>query len=620
MKYLGVNFFNWMLLFSTFFLYVACDGDTVDVVDTYCDPEPLSEIFTCATYTDRSFAPDQVQDLTELVNSPSFTSCTRITLEAGTYVFSSSLKITQDGIILEGAAMDETILEFNDASATAGVDMQGEHLVVKDLTVQNADKHNIFMSNSKRILIQNVRATWDIQGGRYGSRTDNGDYAIYPVLSKYIVLDNVIAENSKDAGIYVGQSGYVVIRNSIARYNVAGLEVENTCFFDVYGNTVENNTGGLLIFDLPGNLVVGQRGRIFNNTIVDNNLRTFCSSGTVCEIPSGTGMVLLATRNLEIYGNTFRNHGTADIAMINGYTLDVNDYLNEGGDPHVYNLYIHDNIFMGTSGHDLNGLRFNFYEDGPGYIRDFGADSDLDIDAVRAANSEIISTTGRELMFEWYREGYSSGRGDTPAMIVGYTDDEILDPTMNTTGAQMTLIDEAYKADLEFKALAAVVYAIADIQDNSTIEYSSLGKESFQPAELQYAMILDGIDRSNPFTEGDFRNTNTICIGASSGERVPALLDMDILANEDALTDLFNELDNQYNDGVAFDQLAVDGIASVFNTKVGGSVRTVTGGVNGSDYGDYTCDQEGIDRVLNEISAQGALFANELFSELEDFE
>lgn len=54
-----------------------------------------------------------------------------------------------------------------------------------------------------------------------------------------------MAIGASDAGIYVRQSRDVIVRNSRAEFNVAGIEIENTVNADVYGNTATNNTGGI---------------------------------------------------------------------------------------------------------------------------------------------------------------------------------------------------------------------------------------------------------------------------------------------------------------------------------------------------------------------------------------
>ena len=41
------------------------------------------------------------------------------------------------------------------------------------------------------------------------------------------------------------------MRNTEAYFNVAGIEIENSYYADVYDNVAENNTAGILVFDLP---------------------------------------------------------------------------------------------------------------------------------------------------------------------------------------------------------------------------------------------------------------------------------------------------------------------------------------------------------------------------------
>jgi parallel beta-helix repeat protein len=104
--------------------------------------------------------------------------------------------------------------------------------------------------------------------------------------------------------------------------NVAGLEIENTAYADVYGNTAENNTGGIVVFDLPGNPIVGRDVRLRDNIIRNNNHVNFAPGGTVQKIPVGTGTFAMASRRVEITGNTYENNNTGDIALISGLAIE----------------------------------------------------------------------------------------------------------------------------------------------------------------------------------------------------------------------------------------------------------------------------------------------------------
>src|SRR5690606_9888086 len=92
---------------------------------------------------------------------------------------------------------------------------------------------------------------------------------------------------SRDAGHYVGQSNNVMVRNSTAYQNVAGVEIENCYDAWVFDNEAYENTAGLLVFALPGlEQGDGARTRFYNNNIHENNFMNFAIGGTVAQVPS----------------------------------------------------------------------------------------------------------------------------------------------------------------------------------------------------------------------------------------------------------------------------------------------------------------------------------------------
>src|SRR6185369_10374708 len=112
----------------------------------------------------------------------------------------------------------------------------------------------------------------------------------YPVESHNVLLDGVVVRGASDAGIYVGQSQRIIVRNSHGEQNVAGLEIENCYFADVYDNTLTQNTGGILVFDLPDlPQQAGHDIRVFHNTSQGNNLANFAPKGNIVGVvPAGT--------------------------------------------------------------------------------------------------------------------------------------------------------------------------------------------------------------------------------------------------------------------------------------------------------------------------------------------
>jgi parallel beta-helix repeat protein len=163
-----------------------------------------------------------------------------------------------------------------------------------------------------------------------------------------VLIEGSVAIGASDAGIYVGQSSQIIVRNSRAEFNVAGIEIENSTYADVYDNVATNNTGGILVFDLP-NLAVqgGQATRVFNNEIYGNNTENFAPEGNIVgNVPPGTGLLVLANDNIEVFENNFRDNKSVNIMVysfvLGGRTIEDPEY-----DPYPEQIYIHDNNYDG---------------------------------------------------------------------------------------------------------------------------------------------------------------------------------------------------------------------------------------------------------------------------------
>jgi parallel beta-helix repeat protein len=114
----------------------------------------------------------------------------------------------------------------------------------------------------------------------------------------------------------------------------------------VYDNEAWNNTGGLLVFDLP-DLVKKQGGfvRLHNNHIHDNNHINFAPKGNiVAKVPQGTGIMLLASNNVEVFNNRIINNISLGTAIIS-YYITENPIKDSGYYPYPNVIYIHNNIY-----------------------------------------------------------------------------------------------------------------------------------------------------------------------------------------------------------------------------------------------------------------------------------
>ncbi|RCL45006.1 MAG: hypothetical protein DBW92_01890 [SAR86 cluster bacterium] len=268
-----------------------------------------------------------------------------IRLTSGTYELEDSLSIDVESIRLEGEGMDQTVLSFkNQQSGAQGLSVTSNNVILQDFAIEDAKGDAIKVKGVDGISFIRVRTEWT-----GGVSTDNGAYGLYPVESKNVLIDSCVAIGASDAGIYVGQSQNIIVKNSRAEFNVAGIEIENSYYADVFDNHAENNTGGILVFDLPD---IPQQGghhvRVFRNKSINNNTDNFAPEGNIVgEVPRGTGIIIQANSFVEIFDNDIGDNETVNIAVVTyGYETDDDDYY-----PHPRAIQIHGNRF-GKSGYN----------------------------------------------------------------------------------------------------------------------------------------------------------------------------------------------------------------------------------------------------------------------------
>ena len=265
-----------------------------------------------------------------------------IRLTSGTYNLEDSLSLDVDNVQIEGEGMNQTILDFkNQKSGAQGLSVTSDNVTLQDFSVQDAKGDAIKVKGVTNIKFLRVKTEWTD-----GPKSENGAYGLYPVESKNVLIDGCIAIGASDAGIYVGQSQNIIVRNSRAEFNVAGIEIENSYYADVYDNVATNNTGGILVFDLPS---LPQQGghhvRVFNNKSVGNNTDNFAPEGNIVgEVPRGTGIIIQANSDVEIFNNFIGDNDTVNIAVVTyGSDTDDEEYY-----PHPKSIQIHGNEFGPT--------------------------------------------------------------------------------------------------------------------------------------------------------------------------------------------------------------------------------------------------------------------------------
>ena len=277
-----------------------------------------------------------------------------ITIPEGVHTINRGLSLNVSGVTLRGVGMDKSVLSFKgQVQGAEGLLVNASDFTVEDLAIEDTAGDALKINEGRNIVIRRVRTEWT-----NGPDEKNGAYGIYPVQAENVLLEDSVAIGASDAGLYVGQSRNVVVRNNRVEFNVAGIEIENTMHADVYGNVARNNTGGILVFNMPDLPNPGHSTRVFDNEVVGNNTENFGAEGTpVASVPAGSGIVINSNDRVEIFDNVITDNDTANIIISSYYatgyqgTREVADDY----DPYPETIYVYGNTMSG-GGSSPDGL------------------------------------------------------------------------------------------------------------------------------------------------------------------------------------------------------------------------------------------------------------------------
>jgi parallel beta-helix repeat protein len=268
-----------------------------------------------------------------------------IAFGSGTFTMTGDLSLDVDGVTIVGAGMDETTISFaKQTTGAQGILVTANDFTIHDIGIEDSKGDALKILGATNVTIQRTRVEWT-----GGPKESNGAYGLYPVQCKHVLIEDSLVKGASDAGVYVGQSDQIVVQNNRVEFNVAGIEIENSTHADVHDNIATNNTGGILVFNLPGlDVANGAQTRVYDNEVFENNTENFAPIGNIVgKVPAGTGVVILAAHQVEIFNNTIRDHKAVNIGMISYVPIGtVND---PKYDQYPTAIYIHDNMISGTS-------------------------------------------------------------------------------------------------------------------------------------------------------------------------------------------------------------------------------------------------------------------------------
>ena len=266
-----------------------------------------------------------------------------IELGEGRFTLTDGLSLDVDGVTVRGQGMDKSILDFTgQQGAGEGLLVTSDKVTLRDFAVENPKGDGIKSKGADMIVYSGIRVEWT-----GGPKATNGAYGIYPVESVGVLVTNSKVSGASDAGIYVGQSSDITVSENIVTFNVAGIEIENSRRALVTNNIASRNTGGLLVFDLPG-LPVMNGGTVIlrENVVSDNDTPNFAPPGNiVASVRRGTGVLVMANDGVLIEDNAFDNNPTAHVMVI--------AYVQPFDDPR-YNPYAR-NVIVGPNAFGRGG-------------------------------------------------------------------------------------------------------------------------------------------------------------------------------------------------------------------------------------------------------------------------
>ena len=265
------------------------------------------------------------------------------TIEVPYGIYHESVVLDWSDVKLVGIPNDKGEWPIIDGEGTRsdGVIASGNNFEMAYFSVKNYTSNGVLVEGATGVYLHDM----------YIENT--GVYGVYPVRCTDVLIEHIEATLMNDAAIYAGKSQDVVIRDTLTYGNVIGVELENTVNGEVYNNYAHDNTVGIFVDLLPQlPSKVSLNTKVHDNVSENNNGKNFGKEGTaVALVPPGTGMLILAADEVEIYNNTIKGNKTGGLAVFNLTIGFAENEIDVGPNPE--HVYAHDNIYE-NNGYDAD--------------------------------------------------------------------------------------------------------------------------------------------------------------------------------------------------------------------------------------------------------------------------
>jgi parallel beta-helix repeat protein len=259
-------------------------------------------------------------------------------------VYHQSVMIDKSGLTLAGVQVNGERPVFDGQNKlTDAVQGSADHFLMQGFHIRDYTGNGIVNHRANRVAYRDLIVE------------NPGLYAIYPVECERVLVESCVVSGAKDAGIYVGQSRDIIVRNNEVFHNVAGIEIENSVRALVANNSAHHNTAGILVFLLPnGPSKISSHTRVVNNRVWENNHENFAKPGTtVSFLPPGLGMFIMAADHTEVTLNQIFGNDSQGLQMISYLTSQVapKNKIELDIEPNSDNNLVHDNLYRDNGRH-----------------------------------------------------------------------------------------------------------------------------------------------------------------------------------------------------------------------------------------------------------------------------